>query len=157
MRQQTITELAFHLVHLADREGQLPVITHDRRLVLRPVFYRQLAKDLLAIAGRPLRYEFLVKDAGFRNLGVNWAVSRYMTQLIRLWASPASPVASTGVGGTKIDVAVQRRMVVSRPAGLHRPLAIGVCIVDRPLPPWATKVVLTEQPSHIDQFQLVAA
>jgi len=138
--------LAQRIVHSCDQLGQTPVLEVAPGLVLRDAFHLQLLSAVAEQAGRPVRLEVLAGDYGWWQ---NWLLSRDLKRWRRL------AVAASELAG--IDVTVERRMVLSRPAGKHRPLVLAIAGQEDSFPSWAQPLRLTTAPTHLDDIQLLAA
>lgn len=144
MHQQSITDLAAHLVNLSDRRGFTPVLTTDNSVSLKPAFYENLFRSLLHITNRSVRLEILEQPTSSLRWLQHWLVNRQLRHLQR--SMPAE---------MQSQVVVERRLILSRPSGAMRPFVFGVARSAQHLPDWGTRVELTTTPTRISQIQLV--
>lgn len=145
MHITAIRELADHLVALSDEQGLTPVLATDGSVTLRPAFYMTLLQQLPVAAGRHVRLELLINSAR-----LNW-ISRYRVARLNKILSTFIRESSTGA------LSLERRLTLSRPAGILRPLTVGLTLSPCELPAWATLVELSYRPSRLSQVQVVAA
>ncbi|WP_153558342.1 hypothetical protein [Roseimaritima sediminicola] len=134
--------LAEHLVELADRQAITPVLFPQPGLRLRASFYLALAEVAVAIAGRDVRFEFVVDPQ-------RWTSGAQRLSLRRL----SNRIQAQGLP----TVSAKQVAVVGRPAGAQRPLGIGVACSEVALPAWAAAVRVCTRPTEAADFQLVVA
>ena len=154
--QRSLSDLADLLIEAADRKGLTPVLVTDSSLVLRREFYGALIRYLVEASERSLRFEVLAIETRRPRLLNDWSANRLRRQL-----QTSIPV------GVQDRVSVEQRLILSRPSGPLRPLAVGfvgsmpmnhiVTQLSGLLPVWATPVHLTARPTASDQIQLAAA
>ena len=144
MQVPAIVEFAESLVDLADHHGFTPVVACDRSVRLSNSFYVHLLRELAVKADRPIRVEVFSDEAiSWWN---NWTIARFVRML-----------ESCAKREQQLRVSVERRLMLSRPAGAMRPLAIGMILHPATLPEWARLIELTARPKHTSQIQIVAA
>ena len=144
MQIPAIVDFAQSLIDLADLQGCTPVVSCDKSLKLRRSFYQQLLAQLAQQAERPVRIEILHGDSA--TWWLNWHVSRF-AQMLESSIRPEDAA----------KISVERRLMLSRPAGATRPLAVGFALRPVTLPEWAQLIELTTKPTCVSQVEIVAA
>ena len=143
-------QLARRVVRTADELGRTPVLEIGRDVRMTNEFYAQLFAAVVQQTRRDLRVEVMAGGYGFaKELFLRGQMKR-----LRAVATRMSELRLDEVGGM---VEIDRRMVLSRPAGRLRPLVMGLMLVSGPLPSWTEKLRLVLKPVESTDYQIVAA
>lgn len=141
-----IEGLATQLVEASEKRGKTPLIRVGRDVVLQPAFYQALLVALVQRAGRDVRVEVVAAELNWRSgLQVSRSkrsVERAMRQLRRQ-------------GGLSFDVQVQRRVLLSRAAGVTRPFVLGIADELESIPAWAHGLRVARQALDPQDIQIV--
>lgn len=146
MNYQSIDDLAGHLVYLSDRRGFTPVLTPDRSIRLKPLFFANLLNAISKTSTRMVRLEVLDQPSSLTSWLKHWRTGRQV-----------SKIGQTIPANLKCQICVERRLLLSRPSGAMRTLVIGLATREQELPEWGTRIELTTTPATRDQVHLIAA
>lgn len=140
----SLKEFSEHLLKCADDWGVTPVVLWDRELRVRSDFYSLLFESLLEQAKRPVRLECIDP---IRGPLASWRHRKRVRLFNRIITSTPEKFRDA--------ITVESRVVVSRPAGIRRPLVIAVADEDVTLPIWARGLRLTLAPKSLNDFQVI--
>lgn len=137
-------EFAGHLLKCADEWGVTPVVLWDRELRVGSEFYSSLFESLVGQAMRPLRLECI---DSLRGPWASWRHRKRVRLFKRIIDSNSGPLANL--------ITVESRVVISRPAGIRRPLVVAIADEDVTLPIWSRGLRLTMTPKSLTDFQII--
>lgn len=140
----SLQELAELLVDSADRRGKTPVITLDEDLRIADAFFFELGLQIGKTAQRPWRWEVLQEATSLRRM---WRRRQRFQQLQRVIAALHAEDCC--------ETTVESRLLLSRPAGPLRSLAIGIADWHDSIPSWGHSLRLTTNPTRLDDVQLM--
>lgn len=142
----SLHEFAGHLLKCADEWGVTPVVLLDRDLRVRSEFYSSLFESLVEQANRPLRLECIDP---IRGPLTTWRHRKRVRLFKRIVDANSGQLAEL--------ISIESRVVISRPAGIRRPLVVAIADEDVTLPIWARGLRLTMTPKSLTDFQIIPA
>ena len=142
----SLHEFAGHLLKCADEWGVTPVVLLDRDLRVRSEFYSSLFESLIEQASRPLRLECIDP---IRGPLTTWRHRKRVRFFKRILDANSARLAEL--------ISIESRVVISRPAGIRRPLVVAIADEDVTLPIWARGLRLTMTPKSLTDFQIIPA